>query len=135
MTLRDNFHGISHSITNHVAIHYDLLRNFSRRKEFEVKNYRQTVYDYASIMHFGKDYFSNDGKELLSIAKAPEYACQEDPARGQRASLSANDVIKLNQMYNCPGSGYGVPGHLKVHIRHGIDLNLKGHTQVTCTFK
>jgi hypothetical protein len=28
-------------------------------------------------------------------------------------------------MYNCPGSGYGVPGNLKVHIRRGIALNLK----------
>ena len=39
--------------------------------------------------------------------------------------ISMNDAIKLNQMYNCPGSGYGIPGHLKVHIRHGIALNLK----------
>ena len=106
----------------------DLLRNFNRRKEFEINNYGQTVYDYASIMHFGKDYFSNNGEDTLSIANAPEYNCQGEPALGQRASLSTNDAIKLNQMYNCPGSGYGVPGHLKVHIRHGIALNLKSST-------
>ena len=103
----------------------NLLRNFNRCKEFEVKNNGQTVYDYGSIMHFGKDYFSNNGKNTVRVANTIEYACQGGLALGQSASLSTNDAIKLNQMYNCPGSGYGVPGHLKVHIRHGIALNLK----------
>ena len=103
----------------------DLTRHFNQRKEFEVKNYGQLIYDYGSIMHFGKDYFSNNGKDTLKVANPTEYDHQRHPLLGQRASLSVNDAIKLNQMYNCPGSGYGVPGYLKVHIRKGVALNLK----------
>ena len=100
------------------------ISHFNQRKEFEVKNYGQ-IYDYGSIMHFGKDYFSNNGKDTLRVADTLEYACQGGPVLGQRSSLSVSDAIKLNQMYNCPGSGYGVPGHLSVHIRHGVALSLK----------
>ena len=31
-------------------------------------------------------------------------------------------MTKLNQMYKCPGSGYGVSGYLKVHVRRGVAL-------------
>ena len=102
----------------------DLIHHYNRRKEFEVKNYGQ-IYNYGSIMHFGKDYFSNNGEDTLRVANTLEYACQGGPVLGQCSSLSVNDAIKLNQMYNCPGSGYGVPGHLKVHIRRGVALSLK----------
>ena len=52
---------------------------------------------------------------------------------GQHESLSVSDAIKLNQMYNCPGSGYGVPGHLKVHIRDGIALGNRYSVYVQVT--
>lgn len=115
----------------------DKIRHFNRRREMEVKNYGQ-LYDYGSIMHFGKKYFSNNGKDTLRVANTVEYECQGEPMLGQHSSLSVSDAIKLNQMYNCPESGYGVPGYLKVHIREGIELSLKNiysgarqHVQVT----
>ena len=97
------------------------MQHFSRRRAFEVEYYGQ-YYDYNSIMHYGKDYFSVNGNDTLRVADTLEYGCQGEAMLGQRSSLSVSDVIKLSQMYNCPGSGYGVPGHLKVHIRHGIAL-------------
>ena len=50
-------------------------------------------------MHFGKDYFSNNGKDTLRVANSVEYDCQGEPMLGQRSSLSVSDAIKLNQ--NC----------------------------------
>ena len=98
-----------------------LVQHFNRRRAFEVEYYGQ-YYDYGSIIHYGKDYFSINGNDALSVANTLEYKCQREVVLGQQSSLSVSDAIKLNQMYNCPGSGYGVPGHLKVHIRRGIAL-------------
>ena len=91
------------------------MLHFNHRKALEVEYY-------GSIMHYGKDYFSINGNDTLRVANTLEYGCQGRVELGQRSSLSESDVIKLNQMYNCPGSGYGVPGSLKVRIRHGIAL-------------
>ena len=73
-------------------------------------------------MHCGRDYFSVNGNDTLRVANKLEYGCQGEAMLGQHESLSVSDAIKLNQMYNSPGSGYGIPGHLKVHIRCGIAL-------------
>ena len=64
----------------------DYIRHFNWRREMEVKNYGQ-LYDYGSIMHFGKDYFSNNGKDTLRVANSVEYDCQGEPMLGQRLSL------------------------------------------------
>lgn len=97
------------------------IQHFNRRRAFEVEYYGQ-YYDYGSIMHYGRDYFSVNGNDTLRVANKLEYGCQGEAMLGQHESLSVSDAIKLNQMYNCPGSGYGIPGHLKVHIRRGIAL-------------
>lgn len=98
-----------------------LVQHFNRRREFEVEYYGQ-YYDYGSIMHFRNDYFSANGNDTLTVANSLEYGCQGEAMLGQRSSLSVSDTIKINQMYNCPGSGYGIPGHLKVYIRHAVGL-------------
>ncbi|CAB1450153.1 unnamed protein product [Pleuronectes platessa] len=55
-----------------------------------------TMYDYASVMHYGKDDFSN-GNGSTIIANQPEY----QDVIGQRLEMSSNDVRKLQQLYNC----------------------------------
>ncbi|XP_060936999.1 meprin A subunit beta-like [Limanda limanda] len=55
-----------------------------------------TPYDYASVMHYGKDAFSN-GNGSTIIANQPEY----QDVIGQRLEMSSNDVRKLQQLYNC----------------------------------
>ena len=100
----------------------DKLRNFNRRKTFQV-DYHGQFYDYGSIMHYGEDYFSENGNDTLKVGNGAEYDCRGQPVIGQRLQLSESDVAELNQMYNCPGSGYGVPGILRVHIKNGIELS------------
>nr|XP_019948367.1 PREDICTED: meprin A subunit beta-like [Paralichthys olivaceus] len=55
-----------------------------------------TMYDYASVMHYGKDAFSN-GNGSTIITNQLEY----QDLIGQRLEMSSNDVRKLQQLYNC----------------------------------
>ena len=87
-------------------------------------DYHGQFYDYGSIMHYGEDYFSENGNDTLKVGNGAEYDCRGQPVIGQRLQLSESDVAELNQMYNCPGSGYGVPGILRVHIKNGIQFEL-----------
>ena len=49
------------------------------------------------------------------MINATEYDRQGQPKIGQREGLSKSDIIQLNRMYNCQGSG--VKGTLEVFIR------------------
>uniref|UniRef100_UPI003AB03ED1 meprin A subunit beta-like n=1 Tax=Centroberyx gerrardi TaxID=166262 RepID=UPI003AB03ED1 len=56
-------------------------------------------YDYASVMHYGKNTFSkNSGFTIMT--KLPEY----QNVIGQRMEMSSIDVLKLNHLYNCGAS-------------------------------
>uniref|UniRef100_UPI003AACE2CA meprin A subunit beta-like n=1 Tax=Centroberyx gerrardi TaxID=166262 RepID=UPI003AACE2CA len=55
-----------------------------------------TLYDYMSVMHYGKDAFSN-GNGSTIITNLPEY----QDVIGQRLEMSSNDVLKLRKLYNC----------------------------------
>ena len=52
-------------------------------------------YDYASIMHYGKSYFSKTkGKPTLSPRMS-------GIKLGQRKALSVTDCLKVNDLYGC----------------------------------
>uniref|UniRef100_A0A3Q3JWK5 Metalloendopeptidase n=1 Tax=Monopterus albus TaxID=43700 RepID=A0A3Q3JWK5_MONAL len=55
-----------------------------------------TMYDYTSVMHYGKDAFSN-GNGSTIITNLPQY----QDVIGQRQEMSSNDVLKLQKLYNC----------------------------------
>lgn len=55
-----------------------------------------SIYDYSSVMHYGKNAFSN-GNGSTIITNQPEY--QEKI--GQRLDMSPTDVLKLRKLYNC----------------------------------
>ncbi|XP_076592889.1 meprin A subunit beta-like [Chaetodon auriga] len=55
-----------------------------------------TMYDYTSVMHYGKDAFSN-GNGSTIITNRPEY----QDTIGQRRDMSPNDVLKLQKLYKC----------------------------------
>ncbi len=55
-----------------------------------------TMYDYTSVMHYGKDEFSN-GNGSTIMTNLPEY----QDAIGQRLEMSPNDVLKLRKLYSC----------------------------------
>ncbi|XP_038572752.1 meprin A subunit beta-like [Micropterus salmoides] len=75
-------------------------------KENNFKSYNDTVssalgvpYDYSSVMHYGKTYFSIDSKPTI-VTKIPHFM----DVIGQRMGFSASDITKLNRLYNCTKS-------------------------------
>ena len=96
--------------------------NFLKRNKFEVDS-QETVYDYASVMHYNLDSFSKNKKKglnTLKIIDVQEYKRQGSPAIGDVPTLSKLDVSQLNRLYNCPGSG--IPGNLEVYIDRATNL-------------
>ena len=96
--------------------------NFMKRNKFEVDS-QETVYDYASVMHYKLDSSSKNKKKGLNTLKVideEEYKRQGNPAIGDVPTLSKLDVTQLNRLYNCPGSG--IPGNLKVFIDRATNL-------------
>ncbi|XP_077382244.1 meprin A subunit beta-like [Festucalex cinctus] len=53
-------------------------------------------YDYMSVMHYGKNFFSN-GNGSTIITKDPAF----QDVIGQRLEMSQRDVLELNLLYNC----------------------------------
>lgn len=55
-----------------------------------------TPYDYLSVMHYGKNEFSN-GNGSTVITKRPEF----QDVIGQRMEMSEYDAFELNGLYKC----------------------------------
>lgn len=53
-------------------------------------------YDYLSVMHYGKGYFTN-GNGSTIITKDPKF----QNLIGQRVEMSTSDVQELNLLYKC----------------------------------
>jgi hypothetical protein len=69
------------------------------RGNFEKQSLTNTTYsfeyDYDSIMHYGKNYFSkNKGKPTMTTKMAGVKI-------GQRVALSKTDCLKINDLYQC----------------------------------
>lgn len=93
--------------------------NFRRRSTLDV-DYRGEAYDYGSIMHYRLSSFSSSGSPTLKVTNTTEYNHQGKPTIGQRKGLSKSDIIQLNRMYNCQGSG--LRGNLEVYIKNGFNV-------------
>ncbi|XP_076857296.1 high choriolytic enzyme 1 [Brachyhypopomus gauderio] len=65
-------------------------------KKYETNNLN-TIYDYDSVMHYGRYAFSEDG--LPTIIPKPD----PDIPIGQRDGPSLLDIHKINLLYNCGG--------------------------------
>lgn len=55
-----------------------------------------TAYDFDSIMHYNRNAFSRNGRDTI-ITLNPV----NNNRIGQRNNLSAGDIIRLRNMYNC----------------------------------
>lgn len=59
-------------------------------------------YDYASVMHYSKRAFAEQGQVAFKINKDKELPeCLQEV--GQRKSISKKDFEQVNKLYNCPG--------------------------------
>ncbi|CAO1316951.1 unnamed protein product [Diamesa hyperborea] len=81
-----------------VKIHWDNMIP-AYKSNFEKQSLENTTYsfeyDYDSIMHYGKSYFSKaKGKPTMT-------ARMENIKLGQRRGLSKTDCLKINDLYGC----------------------------------
>ncbi|CAF3118680.1 unnamed protein product [Rotaria sp. Silwood2] len=53
-----------------------------------------TTYDYSSIMHYGADYFSSNGRPTI----VPK---QVNAPIGSRDKLSPTDIVEVRKFYGC----------------------------------
>uniref|UniRef100_A0A3B4WY11 Metalloendopeptidase n=2 Tax=Seriola lalandi dorsalis TaxID=1841481 RepID=A0A3B4WY11_SERLL len=80
----------------YVTINWDNIKpgktnNFQKHHT----NNLNTPYNYSSIMHYGKHYFSQNGKN--TITPIPDASVQI----GQRKDMSELDIHRINQLYHC----------------------------------
>ena len=136
---RTIMHEISHAIgfwheqsrpdrDDYISIHLDNVRdkyknNFKKRNSFEV-DYQGTVYDYGSIMHYRRNSFSENGLDTITVKNITEYKRQGSPTLGRGRNLSTFDVIQINRLYNCKGSG--LYGDLTVYINYARNVPFYG---------
>ncbi|KAK7147455.1 hypothetical protein R3I94_010089 [Phoxinus phoxinus] len=73
-------------------------QNFNKYSE-DVTTTQGTPYDYYSVMHYGKNDFTN-GNGPTIITKLPEF----QNVIGQRLDISEYDSIELNKLYKCNSS-------------------------------
>lgn len=89
---------------SYVEIRYEnimpgLRDNFAKRP-LSVIDHLGTPYDYGSVMHYGTNYFSRNGRPTI----VPK---QSGVSIGQRRGFSTLDIDRLNKLYNCPGRTSG----------------------------
>lgn len=74
-----------------------LGKEFNFRKVSKEESSTNGVpYDYSSVMHYGKNAFSN-GNGSTIITKDPNL----QDVIGQRLEVSPSDVLELNRLYKC----------------------------------
>lgn len=101
-----------------------LEHNFDKVSE-EQSHTQGTPYDYNSVMHYGRNAFTN-GNGSTIITKDPKF----QDVIGQRLEVSPNDILKLNRLYSC-SEYYQLPQLLfanskrKKENKSGIPLNMK----------
>ncbi|XP_042162873.1 hatching enzyme 1.2-like [Oncorhynchus tshawytscha] len=82
----------------HVSIIWENIRKGQKHnfKKYQTNNLN-TVYDYGSIMHYGRYAFSEDGSPTIIPKPDPNTPI------GQRDGPSVLDIQKINLLYECGG--------------------------------
>ena len=123
---RDNYVRV---LTDNIKDKY--LFAFQKRNAFSIDSLG-TPYDYASRMHYGLGYFRKEkGLQTLEIINLEWYKEQGSPKIAGANTLSKLDIIQLNRLYNCPGSGNY--GELRVHIEQAENLGTSSGVYVEVT--
>lgn len=80
----------SNAVSNFDKVNPRLFSNFG------------TSYDLWSVMHYDGNAFSKNGEATI-IPRNRRFA----KVIGQREGLSRGDALRINNMYECPGSYHG----------------------------
>ena len=90
------------------------FEKFVKRKRLEI-DHQADSYDYGSIMHPPRDYFSIiPGVPTIEVNNLTAFSDQGTPNIGQRGNLSRGDITQANRMYHCPRNG--ASGILNIYI-------------------
>ncbi len=94
-----------HILQCHIIIIYlflaDTVRNFNRYST-AANGLQDTCYDYGSIMHYrGTAFAKESGTRTI-------YTCNTTAVIGQREGLSATDIARVRQLYNCTVSNFAL---------------------------
>lgn len=91
---------------NYVEILYENIQKgkerYFRKRSRKDADTHGLMYDYGSIMHSRKDFFSKNGKDTIAIAEETEYSLQGSPILGEATTLSTGDAEGINLLYMCP---------------------------------
>merc|ERR1711963_252049 len=79
----------------HLKISTVVQKNQFEKYSKEATNTYEVPYDYYSVMHYGKDAFSRNGKDTIT----PKHKLKGD--FGNKEGLSFSDIMVANLMYNC----------------------------------
>ncbi|OQV19912.1 Serine/threonine-protein kinase D1 [Hypsibius exemplaris] len=85
---------------DYVTIVWDNVKS-DQKDQFKkyVSNTLGLPYDYMSIMHYGWNYFAIDVTKPTILPKVTA-------GIGNRSQMSANDVEKINRLYQCPAKSF-----------------------------
>ncbi|PHI19259.1 hypothetical protein CEQ90_13685 [Lewinellaceae bacterium SD302] len=78
---------------NYIKINRDNIEA-GKESNFDTEGREVSVYDYNSLMHYGKKAFSDNGKPTITCLNCPE-TC----GIGQRGGLSDHDILGVNALY------------------------------------
>jgi len=100
----------------------DALDKFVKRKHIEI-DHQGGSYDYGSIMHPPRDYFSIiPGLPTIEVNNLPVFRDQGRPSIGQRVRLSSRDIDQANRLYHCPRAG--INGILSVFVARAYNFSM-----------
>jgi len=91
-----------HVKINWQNIEKDMEFNFKKQKSSNIDSLG-TVYDYASVMHYGQTAFGikQNNKRLITIETIDS---SKQSTIGNRIGLSPVDVLQINKLYKCKGT-------------------------------
>ncbi|XP_033976381.1 meprin A subunit beta-like [Trematomus bernacchii] len=92
---RDDYVTIVNENIREVCLYLGREHNFDKQSN-ETTTTQGVPYDYWSVMHYGKDAFSN-GNGSTIIIKDPKF----QDVIGQRLEVSPKDALELNLLYKC----------------------------------
>lgn len=94
-----------HDRDSYVTVHWENIQdgyenNFAKKDVADVSEVSKvSPYDFGSVMHYGRDYFTKNGLDTLS----PK---DNSKTLGQRDALSKLDQEELNKYFQCDDSTY-----------------------------